>query len=176
MCIMAGSITLRSWWWTACSALWEVRIWTAGAYAMTMKSTLLFLTKKPHMNWVPCLTMTSWTALCSLRKNIKNAPDGNASSVGSPICSVRSYKPLPLPQTKVYKLFHLLQGRDLSHLQLILHAVKFDRSSSKRTMPVIMRNVTPPSRTVSLTSMENHGLTAGKCFSLRMFHFIIEQR
>lgn len=123
-----------------------------------------------------CLTMTSWTALCSLRKNIKNAPDGNASSVGSPICSVRSYKPLPLPQTKVYKLFHLLQGRDLSHLQLILHAVKFDRSSSKRTMPVIMRNVTPPSRTVSLTSMENHGLTAGKCFSLRMFHFIIEQR
>ena len=80
------------------------------------------------------------------------------SSVGSPICSVRSYKPLPLPQTKVYKLFHLLQGRDLSHLQLILHAVKFDRSSSKRTMPVIMRNVTPPSRTVSLTSMENHGL------------------
>ena len=38
-----------------------------------------------------------------------------------------------------------------------------------------MRNVTPPSRTVSLTSMENHGLTAGKCFSLRMFHFIIEQ-
>jgi len=58
----------------------------------------------------------------------------------------------------------------------MLHAVKLDRSSSKRAMPVSRRNVTPPSRTVSLTSVENHGLAARKRFSLRMFHFIIEQR
>ncbi|WP_347915537.1 hypothetical protein, partial [Bacteroides fragilis] len=58
----------------------------------------------------------------------------------------------------------------------ILHAVKLDRSSSKRAMPVSRRKVTPPSRTVSLTSVENHGLAARKRFSLRMFHFIIEQR
>lgn len=71
MCTMAGSTTLRSWWWTACSALWEVRIWTAAAYAMTMRSTLSFLTKKPHMNWTPCSSMTSWTVPCLPRKNIK---------------------------------------------------------------------------------------------------------
>lgn len=65
-----------------------------------------------------CSSMTSWTVPCLPRKNIKNAPDGNASSVGSPICSLRSYKPLPLPQTKVYRLFHLLQGRGLSHPQV----------------------------------------------------------
>lgn len=52
------------------------------------------------------------------KEEYKNAPDGNASSVGSPICSLRSYKPLPLPQTKVYRLFHFLQGRGLSHLQV----------------------------------------------------------
>lgn len=52
------------------------------------------------------------------KEEYKNAPDGNASSVGSPICSLRSYKPLPLPQTKVYRLFHLLQGRGLSHPQV----------------------------------------------------------
>lgn len=52
------------------------------------------------------------------KEEYKNAPDGNASSVGSPICSLRSYKPLPLPQTKVYRLFHFLQGRGLSHPQV----------------------------------------------------------
>lgn len=29
------------------------------------------LTKKPHMNWAPCSSMTSWTVPCLPRKNIK---------------------------------------------------------------------------------------------------------